>query len=68
MVLTKRQSEVLNFIRSFITYNGYAPTMREIGGHLGISSLSTVHKHLTALEDRGAIRREAHKSRHIEVL
>jgi repressor LexA len=67
-VVTRRQKQVLDFIRSSLRRNGYAPSIEEIGRHLGVTSLATVHKHLTRLEDRGLIRRRAHQSRSVEVV
>lgn len=67
-ILTRRQREILDFITSFRAAHGYAPSMEEIGEAFGLSSPATVHKHLTNLEAKGLIRRDAHRSRAIEVL
>ena len=48
--------------------HGYGPSLEEIGRHLGVASLATVHKHLTRLEERGVIRRRARQSRSVQVL
>ncbi len=66
--LTQRQQQVLDFIRETVTDRGYPPSVREIGGALGLSSPSTVHSHLSALVDARAIRRDPTKPRAIEVL
>lgn len=55
--LTERQIEVLDFIRASISRNGMAPTFQEISDHLGIASKSSVHRLITALEERGHIER-----------
>ena len=55
MKLTNRQSEVLKCISDFIEEKGYSPCIREIGELLGLSSTSTVHKHLEILADKGYI-------------
>jgi DNA-binding MarR family transcriptional regulator len=55
--LTERQIEVLDFIRTRISRNGMAPTFQEISDHLGIASKSSVHRLITALEERGHIER-----------
>lgn len=68
MALTKRQREVLNFLESHIRTHGYAPSMEEIADHFRLQSLSTVHEHLTNLEQKGAIRRNYNESRGIEIL
>ena len=66
--LTKRQREILNHLADFIQQNGYAPSLEEIGQRFGLSSLATVHKHLTNLEEKGFIRRSWNKSRSVEIV
>ena len=61
--LTRRQQQVLNFIRESITERGYPPTLREIGQHMGIRSTNGVNDHLRALERKGYLTREDMKSR-----
>ena len=51
--LTKRQREILDYLNEFIQQHGYAPSLEEIGKKFGLSSLATVHKHLTNLQDKG---------------
>jgi repressor LexA len=67
-MVTRRQKQVLDFLQTYLRRHGYAPSLEEIGRHLGVASLATVHKHLTRLEGRGVIRRRAHQSRSVEVL
>ncbi len=67
-MVTKRQKEIYDFIREFIERNGYAPTLEEIGQRFHLSSVATVHKHLTNLEQRGWIRRRSNLSRSIEIV
>ncbi|MBQ6807601.1 MAG: transcriptional repressor LexA [Firmicutes bacterium] len=66
--LTKRQSAILDYIKSEILKRGYPPSVREIGEAVGLSSPSTVHAHLNALETKGYIRRDPQKPRALEVL
>ncbi len=66
--LTARQQEIFDYLRSHIKKYGYPPSVREIGQALGLSSSSTVHTHLTQLEDKGWIRRDPSKPRAIEIL
>lgn len=66
--LTKRQQEILDFMRSFTEDNGYPPTVREIGEAVGLSSSSTVHSHLSALENKGFIRRDASSARALVIV
>ncbi len=68
MYLTKRQKELFDYLEGHIAEHGYAPTFEEIGAHFGLSSLATVHKHLTNLEHKGLIRRTWNHSRAIEVV
>ena len=67
LFLTARQREVLEFIRHFMTQAGYPPTVREIGAHFGFVPRS-VFDHLKALERKGYLRREASKSRSLQIL
>lgn len=66
--LTKRQREILDFLDEFIQRHGYAPSLEEIGRRFGLSSLATVHKHLTNLQDKGFIRRAWNRSRSVELV
>ena len=66
--LTKRQQQILDFIRADLHRRGYPPSVREIGEAVGLSSSSTVHSHLAALEAKGFIRRDPSKPRALEVL
>jgi repressor LexA len=68
MILTKRQKEMLDYLDGYIAENGYAPTLEEIGAHFRLSSLATVHKHLTNLEEKGLIRRKWNHSRAVEIV
>ncbi len=63
--VTKRQQAVLDCIEACIREKGYGPTVREICQSLGLSSPSTVHVHLKALEEKGLIKRDPLKSRSI---
>ena len=66
--LTKRQNEILNYLKEYIVSHGYPPTIREIGNSMGISSPATVHAHLNNLEKKGFIKKEDSKNRAIELL
>ena len=66
--LTKKQSEVLKFVKEFMVSHGYPPTVREIGEALGLSSPATTHSHLKGLEEKGYIRKNGSKNRAIELL
>jgi repressor LexA len=66
--LTKRQREILDYLNDFIQQHGYAPSLEEIGRRFGLSSLATVHKHLTNLEEKGFIKRAWNRSRSVELV
>ena len=66
--LTKRQREILDFLNEFIQQHGYAPSLEEIGRRFGLSSLATVHKHLTNLQEKGFIKRAWNRSRSVELV
>ncbi|MGH9312256.1 MAG: transcriptional repressor LexA [Vicinamibacterales bacterium] len=66
--LTKRQREILDYLNEFIQDHGYAPSLEEIGRRFGLSSLATVHKHLTNLEEKGFIKRSWNRSRSVELV
>src|SRR6266705_6555046 len=68
MAITKRQRQVYDFPQKFIQRNGYSPSFEEIGDGLGLSSLATVHKHISNLEKKGLLRRDYNRSRSIDVL
>jgi len=56
MPLTKKQHQILEFIRDFIIDNGYSPSLREIAKHFRLSSVATVHQHIKALEEKGYLK------------
>lgn len=66
-VIYKRQGQILDFIRQHIQSTGSAPTLKQIAGAIGVSSLATVHEHLTTLEQKGLIKRRYGKTRSIKL-
>lgn len=66
--LTRKQTEVLDYIKKYTATHGYPPAIREIGAGLGLSSPATVHSHVKKLEDAGCIKTSSNKFRTIEVL
>ena len=66
--LTKRQREILDYLNEFVQQHGYAPSLEEIGRRFSLSSLATVHKHLTNLQEKGFIRRAWNRSRSVELV
>ncbi|TYS91265.1 transcriptional repressor LexA [Rossellomorea aquimaris] len=66
--LSKRQQDILEYIKIAVREKGYPPSVREIGEAVGLASSSTVHGHLARLESKGLIRRDPTKPRAIEIL
>ncbi|MGB3260219.1 transcriptional repressor LexA [Paenisporosarcina sp.] len=66
--VSKRQEDILAFIKEEVRKKGYPPSVREIGEAVGLASSSTVHGHLARLESKGLIRRDPTKPRAIEIL
>jgi repressor LexA len=68
MALTRRQKQVYDFLAHFVEEHGYSPSFEEIGDGLGLSSLATVHKHVSNLEEKGLLKRDYNRSRSIDIL
>jgi repressor LexA len=66
--LTERQNKILDYIKYVTRMRNYPPSVREIGEAVGLSSSSTVHNHLNQLERRGLIKRDASKSRTVQLV
>lgn len=66
--LTKKQNEVLDYIKKYTATHGYPPAIREIGAGLGLSSPATVYTHVKKLEEAGVIKTSSNKFRTIEIL
>jgi len=66
--LTKRQQEIYEYLQHIVSTKGYPPSVREIGEAVGLASSSTVHGHLSRLEEKGYIKRDPTKPRAIEIV
>ncbi|MBL7198042.1 MAG: transcriptional repressor LexA [Candidatus Omnitrophica bacterium] len=66
-MLTKRQKEILDFIHSFTKEKGYSPSLEEIANHFKLSSVSTVHEHISALKAKHYLAKDEHRKRSINV-
>ena len=62
-MLTKRQKQVLDYINKYISKNDYAPSLEEIKSHLKLTSVSTAHYHVNALQNMGYLRKEDNQPR-----
>ncbi len=65
--LTKREKEVLDYIKDFYTRHGFAPSLDEIRIGLGLSSVSTVHEHIAKLTNKGYLARHPNKARSFQL-
>jgi repressor LexA len=68
MAITRRQREMYDFISRFVAEHGYSPSFEEIAQGMHLSSLATVHKHVTNLEKKGLLTRDYNRSRSIDLL
>ena len=66
--ISKKQSEILEYIKNEILNRGFPPSVREICEAVNLKSTSSVHSHLETLEKNGYIRRDPTKPRAIEIL
>ena len=66
--ITRRQHQIVGFIRRYADEHGYPPTVRDIGRAIGLASPSTVHGHLANLERAGLVRRDPSKPRALELV
>ena len=67
MKLTKRQNQILKFIKEYIVGHDYSPSYREIGDEFGISSSATVHQHIQNLKEKGFVNLNENEARSIEL-
>lgn len=67
-MLTKRQKQILDYIKKYIKDNDYAPTYEEIRRHFRLSSRSTVHQHIEALRNKGYLEKLDYQTRGIQIL
>lgn len=65
--LTKRQSEILSFIKSFIEENEYSPSYREIAKALNLSSVATVAEYISILNQKGYLDKEGSSARSLQL-
>ena len=66
--LTKRQRQILDFVTDFIKDHSFAPSMREIGEHFGLTSPATVHTHIQNLKKKGFLKHSFNEARSIELI
>lgn len=67
-VLYPRERQILEYCAQFIQRHGYSPTLREIGNAVGLSSVATVHEHISKLERKGFVKKLVGSKRGIEII
>ena len=67
IILYARQRQIFDFVSQYIQKWGFAPTLKEIGGAIGVTSLATVHEHLKSMEKKKIIKRGHGGVRSIEI-
>ena len=67
-MLTKKQKELLTYIQNFQSKSGVTPSYEEMKSALSLKSKSGIHRLVIALEERGFVKRLAHKARALEVI
>ena len=65
--LTRRQKEVLDFIKKFADKKGYPPILEEVGRKLKLSAVSTVHQHIATLIEKGYLQKSGNYTRDIDI-
>jgi len=65
--MTKRQKQILDYIKSSAKKNGFAPSLKEIKKHFGLSSESTIHQHIQTLSNKGLIKKIKNQPRGLEI-
>ena len=68
MAITRRQRQIYDFISDFVQKNSYSPSFEEIAQGMKLSSLATVHKHISNLDKKGLLTRDYNRSRSIDLL
>lgn len=68
VTLYKRQKQILDFIKQYVQKNGYSPTLQQIADAIGVSSLATVHEHISSMAKKGVIKKYEGSVRGIEVV
>jgi len=66
-MLTKRQKQILDYIKKYIKNHDYSPSLEEIGKHFKLSSVSGVHQHIEALKSKGYLNKIDNQPRTIEI-
>jgi len=67
VILTRKQKQILDYVTRFIDEKGYSPSLMEIGGHFGLRSPATVHKHVENLRRKGLVRKAWNSNRSLEL-
>jgi repressor LexA len=69
VILPKKKQLILEYLKKYISDNGFAPTLTQIAKKFKVSSIATIHEHVKFLEDNGFIKRKGNiQSRDVEIL
>lgn len=69
IILPKKKQQILDYLKSYVAERGYAPTLSELARKFKVSSLATIHEHLSFLEKNGFIKRTGNiQSRELEIV
>jgi len=66
--MTPQQSKLFEYLERYIKGHGYCPSYQEMNSHMGLHSKSGIHRLVSALEERGYIKRLPHRARAIEII
>ena len=67
-MLTKKQKQILDYVKKYIYKKGYSPTLKEIGAHLKLSSVATIYQHINILVVNGYLKKRRNQPRSIELI
>lgn len=67
-ILYAKERQILEFISQFVQRHGFAPTLQEIAEAVGVSAVSTIHEHISALERKNFIKKKPGVERSIEIV
>ncbi|KKT75175.1 MAG: LexA repressor, partial [Parcubacteria group bacterium GW2011_GWB1_44_7] len=67
-MLTKKQKQILDFVKKYSVKKGFAPALEEIKKHFRLRSVATIHQHIAALCDKGYIHHQKNQPRGVEII
>jgi len=67
-MLTRRQKQILDFMKTYIDKKGYSPSQENIRNHFRLKSVSTIHEHIESLQTKGYLKKKDNQARAIEII